>query len=130
MEADSESSRQLKPEHVRKIAVGLFDITVPDEIRYLNKHEKLSLLGIARFFMSNTASEATTGEIEESYHMVCEEYGEKKRGHTQFWKYLKKLNDLDFVTMEMHSSSQGRTQLIRLDKIPAKTLEKNVVGLL
>jgi cell division control protein 6 len=130
LEADSESSRQLKPEHVRKIAVGLFDITVPDEIRYLNKHEKLSLLGIARFFMSNTASEATTGEIEESYHMVCEEYGEKKRGHTQFWKYLKKLNDLDFVTMEMHSSSQGRTQLIRLDKIPAKTLEKNVVGLL
>lgn len=130
LEADSESSRQLKPEHVRKIAVGLFDITVPDEIRYLNKHEKLSLLSIARFFMSNTASEATTGEIEESYHLVCEEYGEKKRGHTQFWKYLKKLNDLDFVTMEMHSSSQGRTQLIRLDKIPAKTLEKNVVGLL
>lgn len=130
LEADSESSRQLKPEHVRKIAVGLFDITVPDEIRYLNRHEKLSLLGIARFFMSSTASEATTGEIEESYHLICEEYGEKKRGHTQFWKYLKKLNDLDFVSMEMHSSSQGRTQLIRLDKIPAKTLEKNVVDLL
>ncbi|MBT7914196.1 hypothetical protein HN588_09830, partial [Candidatus Bathyarchaeota archaeon] len=65
-----------------------------------------------------------------SYHLVCEEYGEKKRGHTQFWKYLKKLNDLDFVAMEMHSSSQGRTQLIRLDKIPAKTLEQNVVALL
>ncbi len=130
MEANNEGARQLKPEHIRKIAVGLFDITVPDEIRYLSKHEKLSLLGIARFFMSNTASEATTGEIEESYHLVCEEYGEKKRGHTQFWKYLKKLNDLDFVAMEMHSSSQGRTQLIRLDKIPAKTLEKNVVDLL
>ena len=130
MEANNEGSRQLKPEHIRKIAVGLFDITVPDEIRYLSKHEKLSLLSIARFFMSSTASEATTGEIEESYHLVCEEYDEKKRGHTQFWKYLKKLNDLDFVAMEMHSSSQGRTQLIRLDKIPAKTLEKNVVDLL
>lgn len=130
LEANGESSRQLKPEHIRRIAVGLFDITVPDEIQYLSKHEKLSLLGIARFFMSSTASEATTGEIEESYHLVCEEYGEKKRGHTQFWKYLKKLNDLDFVTIEMHSSSQGRTQLIRLDKIPAETLEKNVVALL
>lgn len=130
MEANNEGSRQLKPEHIRKIAVGLFDITVPDEIRYLSKHEKLSLLSIARFFMSSTASEATTGEIEESYHLVCEEYDEKKRGHTQFWKYLKKLNDLDFVAMEMHSSSQGRTQRIRLDKIPAKTLEKNVVDLL
>ena len=82
------------------------------------------------FFMSNTAPEATTGEIEENYHMVCEEYEEKKRGHTQFWKYLKKLNDLDFVAMEMHSSSQGRTQLIRLDKIPAETLEAKVVELL
>jgi len=128
LEANNEGSRQLKPEHIRKIAVGLFDITVPDEIQYLSKHEKLSLLSIARFFISNTASEATTGEIEESYHLVCEEYGEKKRGHTQFWKYLKKLNDLDFVAMKMHSSSKGRTQLIRLDKIPAKTLEENVVA--
>ncbi len=127
LEANNESSRQLKPEHIRRIAVGLFDITVPEELQYLNKHEKLSLLGIARFFMSNTSSEATTGQIEESYHLICEEYGEKKRGHTQFWKYLKKLKDLGFVTMEMHSSSEGRTQLIRLDKIPAKTLEKNVV---
>lgn len=130
LNADRENSRQLTPEQVRSIAVGIFDVTVPDEIQYLSKHEKLSLLGIARFFMSNKASEATTGEIEESYHLVCEEYGEKKRGHTQFWKYLKKLNDLDFVAMEMHSSSQGRTQLIRLDKIPAGTLEEKVVELL
>ncbi len=124
------ASRQIKPEHVRKIAVGIFDITVPEEIKYLSQHEKLSLLSIARFFMSSTAPEATTGEIEESYRLVCEEYGEKARGHTQFWKYLKKLDDLDFVSMEIHASSQGRTQLIRLDKIPAKLLQEKVMELL
>ena len=129
-EADNEGSRQVKPEHVRKIAVGIFDVTVPDEIKYLSHHEKLTLLAIARFFMSSTAPEATTGEVEESYHLVCEEYGEKIRGHTQFWKYLKKLDDLDFVSMEMHASSQGRTQLIRLDKIPAETLQGKVMELL
>ena len=129
-EADNENSRQVKPEHVRKIAVGIFDITVPDEIKYLSQHEKLALLSIARFFISSTAPEATTGEIEENYHLVCEEYGEKVRGHTQFWKYLKKLDDLDFVSMEMHASSQGRTQLIRLDKIPAETLQEKVIELL
>jgi cell division control protein 6 len=129
-EADNESSRQVKPEHVRKIAVGIFDVTVPDEIKYLSQHEKLALLAIARFFMSSTAPEATTGEIEESYHLVCEEYSEKTRGHTQFWKYLKKLDDLDFVSMEMHASSQGRTQLIRLDKIPAETLQEKVMELI
>ena len=129
-QADNDSSRQVKPEHVRRIAVGIFDVTVPEEIKHLSQHEKLALLGIARFFVSNTASEATTGEIEKSYHLVCEEYGEKTRGHTQFWKYLKKLDDLDFVSMEMHSSSQGRTQLIRLDKIPAKTLQEKVEELL
>jgi cell division control protein 6 len=129
-EADNDSSRQIKPEHVRKIAVGIFDVAVPDEIKYLNQHEKLTLLSIARFFMSNTASEATTGEIEKNYHLVCEEYSEKSRGHTQFWKYLKKLDDLDFVSMKIHASSQGRTQLIRLDKIPAETLQGKVMGLL
>jgi len=129
-EADNAGSRQIKPEHVRKIAVGIFDVIVPDEIKYLSQHEKLSLLSIARFFMSSTAPEATTGEIEENYRMVCEEYGEKVRGHTQFWKYLKKLADLDFVSMEMHASSQGRTQLIRLDKIPAKLLQEKVMELL
>ncbi len=128
--ADRDNLRQITPEHVRRIAVGISEISAPDEIQYLSKHEKLSLLSISRFFMSNTASEATTGEIEKSYHLVCEEYEEKKRGHTQFWKYLKKLNDLDFVAMEMHSSSQGRTQLIRLDKIPAEKLEEKVVELL
>ena len=130
IEADNAGSRQVKPEYVRKIAVGIFDVIVPDEIKYLSQHEKLALLSIARFFISNTASEATTGEIEESYHLVCEEHGEKVRGHTQFWKYLKKLDDLDFVSMEMHASSQGRTQLIRLDKIPAETLQEKVMELL
>ena len=128
--ADRDNLKQITPEHIRRIAVGISEVNAPDEIQYLSKHEKLSLLAISRFFMSNTASEATTGEIEESYHLVCEEYKEKKRGHTQFWKYLKKLNDLDFVAMQMHSSSQGRTQLIRLDKIPAAKLEEKVVELL
>jgi Cdc6-like AAA superfamily ATPase len=32
-EADNDSSRQIKPEHVRKIAVGIFDVAVPDETR-------------------------------------------------------------------------------------------------
>jgi cell division control protein 6 len=129
-EADSVASRQVKPEHVRKIAVGIFEVAVPDEIKYLGKHEKLALLGISRFFMSNTASEATTGEIEERYHLICEEYEEKPRGHTQFWKYLKKLNDLDFVTMQLRASSQGRTQLIRLDKIPSELLQEKVMELI
>jgi cell division control protein 6 len=80
--------------------------------------------------MSNTASEATTGEIEESYHLICEEYKEKPRRHTQFWKYLKKLNDIDFVTMQIRASSQGRTQLIRLDKIPSELLQEKVMELI
>jgi len=129
-EADSEGAQQIKPEHVRRIAVGIFDVVVPEEINHLNKHEKLALLGIARFFSSTTSPTATTGEIEESYHLVCEEYGETPRGHTQFWKYLKRLDALDFVAMKTRASSQGRTQIIRLDKIPAETLREKVVKLL
>ena len=129
-EADSEGATQVRPEHVRRIAVGLFEVATPEEIKHLSRHEKLVLLGIARFFQSTTASKATTGQIEESYRLTCEGHGESPRGHTQFWKYLKKLGSLDFVNVEMRSTKNGRTQLVSLDKIPAETLERKVLELL
>ena len=62
--------------------------------------------------------------------MVCEEYGEKPRGHTQFWKYLNTLSSLDAVTTKLHASEKGRTQLVSLDKIPSEELEREVTRIL
>jgi cell division control protein 6 len=124
--ADQAGTHQVLPEHVRKTAVSLFPVLNKEAVKQLNLHEQLTLLGVARYFMSNQVINASTGEIEQSYQMVCEEYGEKPRGHTQFWKYLKNLKTLDAVNIKLQASSKGRTQLISLEKIPAEDLEREV----
>ncbi|MCW4050603.1 MAG: AAA family ATPase [Candidatus Bathyarchaeota archaeon] len=128
--ANAVGSQQVQPEHVRKVAVGLFPVLDREAVGQLNLHEQLTLLAVARFFKSSTVTQATTGEIENSYHLVCEERGEKPRGHTQYWKYLKNLSSLDFVKIKLQASSQGRTQLISLEKVPAEELENAVVEIL
>jgi cell division control protein 6 len=127
MYADSSRSQEVLPEHVRKAAAGLFPAIKPEELRGLSRHEQLALLGIARFFLHSREAKATTGEAETSYRVVCEEYGEAPRGHTQFWKYLNALSGLGAISTELSASEKGRTQLIGLPKMPAEELERRMV---
>ncbi|MDH5792244.1 MAG: AAA family ATPase, partial [Candidatus Bathyarchaeota archaeon] len=128
--ADTAYSREVLPEQVRKAAASLFPVLRAEEIRRLSRHEQLVLLGIARHFRHSREPHATTGEVELSYQVVCEEYGEEPRGHTQFWKYLGQLSGLDAVSSVLHASEKGRTQLISLSKIPAEELEREVTRIL
>ena len=128
--ADVSYSNEVLPEHVRKAAATLFTVLRETEVEQLSSHEKLVLLSIARFFLHNPVTNATTGEIEHSYKIVCEEQGEKPRGHTQFWKYLNRLKNIDAVNIRLNASSEGRTHLISLTKIPAKDLEREVVRII
>jgi cell division control protein 6 len=125
--ADSSYSQEVLPEHVRKAAAGLFPTVRSEELRELSRHEQLALLGIARFFLHSREAKATTGEAETSYRVVCEEYGEAPRGHTQFWKYLNALSGLGAISTELNASEKGRTQLIGLPRIPAEELERRMV---
>jgi cell division control protein 6 len=125
--ADSSYSQEVLPEHVRKAAAGLFPAIRPEELRGLSRHEQLALLGIARFFLHSREAKATTGEAETSYRVVCEEYGETPRGHTQFWKYLNALSGLGAISTELNASEKGRTQLIGLPRMPAEELERRMV---
>jgi cell division control protein 6 len=128
--ADVSYSNEVLPEHVRKAAATLFPVLRENEVEQLSPHEKLVLLSIARFFLHSPVTNATTGEIESSYKIVCEEQGEKPRGHTQFWKYLNRLKNIDAVNIRLKASSEGRTHLISLTKIPAKDLEREVVRII
>lgn len=127
MYAEASHSQEVVPEHVRKAAAGLFPAIRPEELRGLSRHEQLALLGIARFFLHSREAKATTGEAETSYRVVCEEYGEAPRGHTQFWKYLNALSGLGAISTELSASEKGRTQLIGLPRMPAEELEKRMV---
>jgi cell division control protein 6 len=64
------------------------------------------------------------GEAEDAYAVVCEEYGQEKRGHTQLWKYMHELSTLDIIKTESSGTGQrGKTTLISLPKISAAELE-------
>jgi cell division control protein 6 len=124
--ADTDYSKEVHPEHVRKAAATLFTALKPTDLRQLSRHELLALLGIARHFRHSTEPHATTGEAELAYQVACEEAGEQPRGHTQYWKYLNRLSALDAVSTKLDASERGRTQLISLMKIPAESLEQEV----
>jgi cell division control protein 6 len=128
--ADRSAAAHIQPEHVRAAAMGVFQTLNKEAVRQLSPHEKLVLLAVARFFKANDVTHGTTGEIEEAYRLVCEEHMEEPRGHTQYWKYLKNLKSLDFVNVKLEASSQGRTQLISLEKVPAEELEKEVARII
>jgi cell division control protein 6 len=124
--AETSDANQIQPEHVREAAMGVFQTLKKETVRQLSLHEQLVLLGVARFFQAHSVTHGTTGEIEDAYRLACEEYGESPRGHTQYWKYLKNLSGLDFVNIKLQASSQGRTQLISLERVPARSLEREV----
>jgi len=63
--------------------------------------------------------------------VVCEEYDEKKRGHTQLWKYVKKLSVLGTIRTEPSSVGQrGKTTYISLPGVPASDLEQELTKIL
>jgi len=124
--AELENAKQVNPDHVRRAAPSVFATLKEESLGQLSRHEQLVLLAIARFFKRSAQPHASTGEIEQMYRIICEEHKEEPRAHTQFWKYLNNLKNIDAVHIKLDASSQGRTQLISLTKITANDLEKEV----
>jgi len=103
---------QIRAEHVRRASAENSVLTGEESLESLSKHELLVFLGALRRLRSSAY--ATTGEVEEEYRAVCEEYGDKPRGHTQFWKYLNNIELEGLLSMEL-VSGKGRTKRISTD---------------
>jgi len=129
--ADTAESRDVLPEHVRRAAASVYPVVRRDTVSSLGLHEKLFLLGIARRFKQTGTAYLSMGEAENAYAVVCEEYGEKQRGHTQLWKYVQVLSASDLIRAEPSSVGyRGKTTLISLPSIPASDLERELSRLL
>ncbi len=125
--ADTERSKEVFPEHVRKATSSVYPVVRKDTIAELSLHEKLFLLGVARRFKLTDAAHISIGEAEEAYAIVCEEHDEKRRKHTQLWKYAKVLSALDIIETQTSSlGHRGKTTLISLPRIPASELEREL----
>jgi cell division control protein 6 len=125
MLADEERSEEVAAEHVRGAKSHVHPIDIEERLGLLDVPKKLVLLSIAR--KSRKKAYITMGDAEEAYAVVCEEYGEKPRAHTQFWKYVKELDALGLVDTKLSGKGEvGKTTLISLPEIPAKVLADNL----
>ena len=70
----------------------------------------------------------TTGEVEKTYKVVAEEFGERPRAHTQFWAYIQDIANEGLVETKVVGDSLGggRTTYISLPDIPAKVLRERL----
>jgi len=123
--ADEEFAGEVAPENVRAAKASVTPSDLPDRLRELDVPQKLVLLGVARKIRKKTY--ITTGEAEDAYGVACEEFREKRRAHTQFWKYLQDLDAMGLIDAKRSGEGVvGKTTMISLPGIPAKLLADNL----
>lgn len=125
--ADSETEERVTPEHVRWTKAETHPEIREEILEDLSKHHLYVLLAISRLLRGTEMAYVTTGEVKEHYKMICEEYQEKARGHTQFWHYLKEMGNLGVIDSSISGEGErGTTTMISLPDIPAKMLEEKI----
>ena len=125
--ADASEMREVLPECVRNAVASVYPVVRRDMIPELSLHKKLLLLGVARYFKQTDSAYMSMGDAEEAYALVCEEYGEKTRGHTQLWKYIQELAVSGILETTVSGVGQrGKTTLISLSRVPSSDLEKEL----
>jgi len=128
--ADDEGKQQVGPEEVRAAKAYSHDYITTSKLQQMPQHPLLVLLALARRLKKGEAY-ATTGAVEQSYRVACEEFGQEPRAHTQFWKYLKQLEGAGFLLSRLSGKGQaGTTQLLSIPDAPAKAVEEQVLSLL
>jgi Cdc6-like AAA superfamily ATPase len=129
--ADAEDLETVLPECVRKAISSIVPSVQRSELSGLGLHEKLFLLGAAEVFKQSAEAYVSLMEIEKTYEIACEEYGESPVSHTQLWNYLQTLSVLGILKKEVSSSgSRGRSTLVYLPTVSAEDLIKELRVLL
>ena len=125
--ADAEDAGEVEPECVRKAMSSIIPTLRRSELASLGLHEKLFLLGAARFFKVNQSVYVSLSEIEKSYAVVCEEFDEQPHSHTQLWKYVQLLSALGILKAKVAEVGiRGRSTHVSLPAVPAYELEKEL----
>ncbi|MGZ4850737.1 MAG: ORC1-type DNA replication protein [Candidatus Bathyarchaeia archaeon] len=125
--ADAQDSEQVAAECVRIAISNIIPGVKRSDLARLSLHEKMFLLAIARYFKENEQASASLSEVEKTYGVICEEFGETPSGHTQVWNYAQFLSSIGILKTEVTSSTvRGRSTQVSLLSIPAIELEKEL----
>ena len=131
MIADGERSDLVTPEHARRAKADVYPEMKKEMLQDLHPHEKLLLLAVARKLKFSKRAYLLTGEAEQGYRVVCEEWGERPRGHTQLWGYLKRMDGLGLIELKPPGKeNRGRSMHISVPDVPVAMLESEIERLL
>jgi len=129
--ADAEDLGMVSPECVRKAVSSIYPSMRKHELAFLSRHEKFFLLGIARLFKASQKAYVSLKEAEQTYAVICEEFGVDPHSHTQLWKYLQELSSMGVLKTSVTTvGSRGRSTIIYLPRISASELEKELNAML
>ncbi len=126
--AEMDGRNEILTEDIRSAKGEIDPYFTESRLKNLNQQEKLILLASTRKLKEQPYT--VTGEVEELYKILCEEYDVKKLGHTQFWKYLKSLSNEGLIGTKTVSNNSGRTTKVSISDITADKLEKKLEKLL
>ncbi len=126
--AEMDGRDMISTEDIRSAKGEIDPYFTESKLKNLSGQEKLILLAAVRKLKDQTYT--ITGEVEELYKILCEEYETKKLGHTQFWKYLQSLSDEGLLGTKTISDGNGRTTKVSLSDITAEKLEEKLEKLL
>ena len=123
MIADGQGADLVMPEHARLAKVEVYPEVKKEVLQNLQPHEKLLLLAVARKLKLSKRAYLLTGAAEQSYRVVCEEYREHPRGHTQLWEHLKRMEGLGLVGLHPSGKKhRGKSMRISVPDVPVVML--------
>ena len=126
--ADDEMSSMVFPDHVRRAKATISPSLRYENLKSLSSHESITLLAIVRSLKYSRNAYVETGSVESNYQLICEELGERARGHTSLWTFIKELERHGIIITKLSGKGiKGNTTLINLPDLPVTVLEKELL---
>ncbi|MDR1690997.1 MAG: AAA family ATPase [Candidatus Methanoplasma sp.] len=127
--AEGSAGGTITADDVRSANAMIYSNVSENKLMSLDLKRKLALLSIARAIKSDTYISITRAE--KTYAVVCEEYGQTARKHTQFWTYVQDMEKMNILDTVVKSEAEGgRVTYISIPNIPPKELARKLENLL
>ena len=127
--AEESKEGRLTADDVRSANAMIYSNVSENKLATLDMKRKLALLAIARAIKGEPYISITRAE--KTYEVVCEEYGQTARKHTQFWTYVQDMEKMNLLDTVVKSEVDGgRVTYISIPDIPPKELAKKLEYLL
>lgn len=126
--AELNGSAKILPSHVREAVMQTLHGIREDELLGLPLHEKLLLLAIVNKLMrSSETPYISIGDAEDEYEMMCEQYGQEPRKHTQLWEYVRDMTSRGILETRLSGKGmRGRTTFISIPTEPLETMKQAI----